>query len=105
MPLPAMAGSDETLMGSPGMSQVNPQGDPGDQSVTPQDQAKGAVEILSKLRQTTTEQIEAIATQFPPVSKAAKDLQQAIAQGLQGLVREIIKTARLPQQPGPKVVR
>lgn len=105
MPLPAFAGSDEALMGAPGMQQASPTGDPGDQQVTPQDQAKGAVEVLSKLRQTNTEQIEAIATQFPSVSKAAKELNQALAQGLQGLVREIIKTVNMPERPGPKVVR
>jgi hypothetical protein len=105
MPLPAMMGSDETLMSSPGMQQASPLGDPGDQSVTPQDQARGAIEALSKLRQANTEQLEAVATQFPQASKAAKEVMQAMTQAIAGLVKEIIKTTQPTDQRGPAGVR
>ena len=50
-------------------------------------------------------QIEAIATQFPAVSKAAKDLFGAFDRGLQGLIREIVKTTATAETPSPRVVR
>jgi hypothetical protein len=105
-----MTGSDEALMGQPGMQSPATQGnsslgDPGSQNVTPQDQAKGAVEILSKLRQANMDQIEAVATQFPAVSKAAKDLFGAFDRGLQGLIREIVNTTRTPDGISPRVAR
>jgi len=109
MPLPTMAGSDESLMGAPGMTgamaRPSPMGDEGSQQVTPQDQAKGAVQIVSKLRSTNKEQLEGIATQFPAVSKAAKDLLAAFDRGLQALVQEIVKTTQTTETPGPRVVR
>ncbi len=97
-------------MSSPGMTgamqqQGSPQGDQGSQQVTPKDQAKGAVEIVSKLRQANKDQLEGIAAQFPAVSKAAKDLMAAFDRGLQGLVQEIVKTTQVPEQQGPRVAR
>jgi hypothetical protein len=103
MALPAMVGSDETLMSGPGMQGADP--DQGKQEVNPQEQAKGAVQLVSQLRQYTQSHLEALATQFPSVSEAAQRLQQAMDQGLQNLVRELIKTAQDTAQPGPRVVR
>jgi len=103
MPLPAMVGSDDSLMSNPGMGAA--QEDPGNQEVNPQEQAKGAVQIVSRLRSDAQAQLEAIATQFPSVSQAAKALQQAIDTGLQNLVRELIRTAQTPEPVGPRVVR
>lgn len=102
-----MTGSDESLMSGPGMQGAasSPTPDQGNQEVNPQDQAKGAVEILSKLRQTNMSQIEAIATQFPAVSKAAKDLFGAFDRGLQGLIKEIVKTTSQPDGIQPRVAR
>ena len=108
MPLPSIAGADDNLMAGAGMTpgSAAPTGDPGSQQVTPQDQAKGAVEVLSKLRTTTQQQIEAIAQQFPPVSKAAKQFSQALDQALQGLIKEIIKTTQSAgPEAGPRLVR
>ena len=102
-----MVGADENLMAGAGMTpgQAAPTGDPGSPQVTAQDQAKGAVEILSKLRMSTQQQIDAIAQQFPPVSKAAKQFQQALDQALQGLIKEIIKTTQSAPETGPRLVR
>src|SRR5437667_12380727 len=109
MPLPTMAGSDEALMSAPGMAGAmqapSPMGDDGSQQVTPKDQAKGAVEVLSKLRQANKDQLEAIATQFPAVSKDLKDLQAALDRGIQGVVQKIIQTTQMPEGAGPRVVR
>jgi hypothetical protein len=105
-----MTGSDDTLMGQPGMQGASqqgsaPGGDQGSQDVTPGDQAKGAVEVLSKLRSQNMSQIEAIATQFPAVSKAAKDLFGAFDRGLQGLIKEIVNTTRVQDSAAPRVAR
>lgn len=107
MPLPQMTGSDENLMSGPGMQGAggSPTPDQGTQEVTPQDQAKGAVELLSKLRSANMSQIEAIATQFPAVSKAAKELFGAFDKGLQGLIKEIVKTTQAPDGAQPRVAR
>lgn len=107
MPLPALLGDDSNLMAAPGMSpSANPMGDPGDQTVTPKDQAKGAIASLSRLRQANSEALEALATQFPQVSKAAKDVLQALTQAMNGLVKEILKTTTTPaDQRGPAGVR
>ncbi len=105
MPLPQMMGTDDSLMGSPGMQQANPRGDPGSQDVTPQDQVKGTVELLSKLRSSNKAQLEAIATQFPAVSKAVKELAEAFDRGLSGVVKEIVKTTQQQEPVGPRVVR
>jgi hypothetical protein len=107
MPLPMMTGSDESLMSGPGMQGAasSPTPDSGSHDVTPQDQAKGAVEILSKLRAANMSQIEAIATQFPAVSKSAKDLFGAFDKGLQGLIKDIVRTTQEQSTAQPRVAR
>lgn len=93
-------------MSSPGMSSgPDPRGGQGSQDVAPLDQAKGAVEIISKLRTQNQDQLGAIATQFPAVSKSANDLLSAFDRGLQGLIKQIIKTTQAPDPSGPRVVR
>lgn len=85
--------------------QASPFGETGSQQVNPADQAKGAIQVVSKLRTSNREQLEGIATQFPSVSKEAKDLLTAFDNGLQGLVKKIIETTRIPEGPGPRVTR
>ncbi len=106
MPLPAMAGSDESLMSSPGMTgAIAPLGDQGSQQVTPQDQVRGAIQVVSKVRQDMKEQLEGVATQFPAVSKSLKDLLAAFDRGLQGVVQELVKVTQMPEAAGPPVAR
>jgi hypothetical protein len=108
MPLPTMAGSDESLMGAPGMAGAMQQASPpdeGSQQVTPKDQAKGAVKVISKLRQANKDQLESIATQFPAVSKDLKDLLAALDRGIKGVVQKIIQTTQQPESAGPRIVR
>jgi len=99
-----MVGDPDTMMSSPGMSEGYGQ-TAGDQTVNPQDQVRGAVERVSKLRQSARADLEALSTQFPSASKAAKDLMGAFDQGLQGLIRELIKTVRTPEAQAPVAAR
>lgn len=101
-----MMGTDDTMMATQGsQAAAAPFGDQGDQSVTPQDQAKGAVQVLSQLRESNKAQISAIAEQFPAVSKAAKELTAAFDKALQALIKEIVKTTSTPESAAPRVVR
>ena len=104
MPLPQMAGDASSLLDNPGMSGPSPTQGPSD-GVDPKDQARGAVELVSKLRSSTKETLESIATQFPAASKPAKELAQMIDQGIQRLIREIVKTTNTPEPAAPAVVR
>ena len=110
MPLPEMAGDVGSMMSGAGM-QAGAAGPPqapgsqGDSSVSPQEQARGAVEQVGKIRQSVSETLEAIASQFPTVSQSAQQLQQAINQGMQRLVKDIIKSIQTPEPEAPKILR
>jgi hypothetical protein len=105
MPLPSMASDPDQMLSGPGMSAPAPQQDAGSSPVSPQDQARGAVQVLGQLRQGSTEQLEAVATQFPTVSKDAKELQQMIDKGIQNLVKAIVRTVQTQEPAAPATVR
>lgn len=101
MPLPAMMSDPDQMLGNAGASDQGPSSSP----VDPQEQARGAVQEVGKLRKQVTEQLSAVATQFPTVAKETKDLQQMIDQGIQRLVKKIIATVQTPEPAAPAVVR
>ena len=103
MPLPAMMADPDQMLGSPGMGQSDQQ--PQNAPVDPQEQARGAVQVVGKLRKDVTEQLSAVATQFPTVAKEAKELQSMIDQGIQRLVKKIISTIQTPEPQAPAAVR
>lgn len=105
MPLPAIAGDDAAVMASPGMTNQVDQPTPPQGDVNPQDQVRGAVVQVSGLRTSAQQTLEALATQFPTVSKPARDLAQALDRGLQALVKELVKTVQTPEPQGPRVLR
>ncbi len=84
-----------------GQNDQGPQNAPTD----PQEQARGAVQVVGKLRKDVTEQLSAVATQFPTVAKEAKDLQQMIDQGIQRLVKKIISTVQTAEPAAPAALR
>ena len=107
MPLPPMVGSDETLMSGPGMqgAQSAAPDTSQQQNVNPQDQVKGAVQLVASLQREVKDKLSGIATQFPSVSEPAQALMAAINKGIDGLVRELIKTVQVPEAQAPNVVR
>ena len=107
LPLPQMVGSDESLMSAPGM-QGAAQADPSQsssQNVDPQEQIKGAVQIVASLQKDVKDKLSGIATQFPSVSEPAQAVMAAINKAIDGLVRELIKTVNVPEQQTPNIVR
>ena len=106
MPLPQLAGDESAMMSAPGMAQPPaPFGDSGSQDVTTQDQMRGAVEQLSKLRTSAKGTLEAVATQFPNASKSLKALQSQLDAGVQNIIKELLRTTNAPEQAAPPVVR
>ena len=106
MPLPQLAGDDAAVMGGPGMAQPpSPFGEDSSQDVTTQDQMRGAVEQLSKLRSSNRDTLDAIATQFPNSSKTLKSLQQMLDQGVQAIIKDLLRTTEAPEPTPPRVIR
>lgn len=101
-PLAAMAGDAATMLnGAPSQ----PSADQAQAEADPRAQARGAIQIASKVRQFNQDQFAAIATQFPQVSKEANDLLQLIDRGMQQLVKKLISTVELPEPSAPTAVR
>ena len=101
-----MAGDAGGIMLSEGMGGMSPFGETSQQSQTsPQEQARGAVQLISSMRKQTGESLTALATQFPAVSKNAHELQQVFEQALQRLLREIVSSANQPEPSAPAVLR
>jgi hypothetical protein len=100
-----MMDEPDQMLSGPGMSPPAPQTEQGSSPVSPQDQARGAVQAVGQLRKQTTEQLSAVATQFPTVSKEAKELQQLIDQGIQKLVKAIVRTVQTPEPSAPAALR
>jgi len=107
MPLPAMAGDPSTMTGMPGMGGAPPSGSNTEASaqVDPKEQARGAIELTSKIRSFNQDQLEAVATQFPSVAKDAKELMSIIDQGIGRLVKKLISTVQLPEPEAPRIAR
>lgn len=57
------------------------------------------------MRKSTQQQLEAVATQFPSVAKEAKALQQTIDEGIQRLVKAIVKTVQTAEPAAPAALR
>lgn len=107
MPLPMMADEPSQMLGSPGMESAGaPQGqEPGQSPVQPEDQARGAVQQVGQMRKQVTEQLKAVATQFPTVAKECQELQQLLDQGIQKIVKSIVRTTQTPEAPAPAIAR
>ena len=105
MPLPMMADDPSAMLGSPGMSPPSPAQAPGSSPVAPEDQARGAVQVVGQLRKSASEQLSAVATQFPQVAKEAQELQQMIDKGIQALVKKIVGTVKTAEPAAPAVLR
>lgn len=105
MPLPAMIGDDETMLGGERSQPSSQQGEVADSSVDPQSQVRGAVETTSQIRTFNRTQLETLARQFPSIAKAAQELMQIIDQGVQRIVKELVKTVNTPEPTAPKMLR
>lgn len=104
-----MAGDPAGMLMQPGMQGGAPP--PGamteqpPQTVDPKQQARGAVETISQLQSSISDQIEGLARQFPAAAKSAQQVVQVMNRALQDLVRDIIQGVQMPEPEGPRVVR
>lgn len=105
MPLPAMVGDDETMLEGDRNQPPSQQGEVAQSQTDPQAQVRGAVETTSQIRTFNRTQLETLARQFPSIAKSAQELMQIIDQGVQRIVKELVKTVQTPEPTAPKMLR
>src|SRR5262245_19957621 len=108
MPLPMMAGDPAGMLLQPGMQGAPTPGPmtgaPTPTPVDPKQQVRGAVELVSQLHTSVSDQLEGLARQFPMAAQSAQQLVQLFNRALQDLVRDIVQGVQMPEPEAPRRV-
>jgi len=106
MPLPAMMNAPEQMLQGPGLSAGATAGNqPGNQTVNVKDQVRGAIQALAQWQKSTSDQLSAVAQQFPTVAEDLQRLQQTTKQGTDQIVKKLVQTVQQQEPDAPTVLR